>query len=106
MALSDGATPVLRGKEWKLAQSRVLGPTVIYQDNKGVIILMTNGRNAKSRTRHHLNVRFFFVSDRIQMEHLSIVYASNGEMIADLMTKSVIGKFYIFLRSRMFGTHT
>ena len=105
VALSDGATPVLWGREWMLAQGHVLGPTIIYQDNQGVIALLTNGRNARNRTRH-LNVRFFFIKNRIEMGHLSAVYMPNDRMIADLMTKSVTGKLLISLRSRMFGTYT
>ncbi len=104
VALSDGATPVLWGREWMLAQGHVMGPTVVYQDNIGVIALMTNGCHARNRTRH-LNVRFFFVSDRIKMGHLSALYAANDMMIVDLMTKSVMGKFFVDLRSRMFGTY-
>jgi hypothetical protein len=104
VALSDGATPVLWGREWVLAQGHVIGPTVIYQDNLGVIALMTNGRNARNRTRH-LNVRYFFVKDRIRMKHLLAVFTPNEEMIADLMTKSVMGKLFVNLRARMFGTY-
>jgi hypothetical protein len=102
VALSDGATPTLWGREWVLAQGHELGPTTIYQDNQSVIALMTNGRNARNRTRH-LNVRYFFVRDRIKLKHLLAVYLSNDKMIADLMTKSVMGKLFVSLRSRMFA---
>ncbi len=93
-ALSDEATPVLWGREWMLVQGHALGPTTIYQDNLGVIAIMTNGRNVRNRTRH-LNLRFFFVRNRIEMKHLLVVYAANEYMIADLMTKPVTGALFI-----------
>ncbi len=44
--------------------------------------------------------------DRIKLKNLLTVYLSNDKMIADLMTKSVMGKLFVSLRSRMFGTST
>jgi hypothetical protein len=64
VALSDGATPVLWAREWIRAQGHAILTVTIYQDNLGVIALMTNGRNVRNRTRH-LHVRYFFIKDRI-----------------------------------------
>lgn len=47
VALSDGCTMVLWAREWLIAQGYTnLGPTIIFQDNQGVLSLMSSGRNA------------------------------------------------------------
>ena len=67
VGLSDGSSAVLWAREWLLDQGYRLPPTVIYQDNQGVLSLLRKGRHMKQRTRH-LNVRFFFIKDVSQRE--------------------------------------
>ncbi len=100
VALSDGVSVVLWGREWILAQGYDLGPTVVYQDNKGVLNLMRNGRNNKERTKH-LNIRYFFVQDRVKNGELVLEYINTKDMLADLMTKPVNGALLKHLRSKM-----
>ena len=64
VGLSDESTKVIWAREWLLSQGYKLAPTLIYQDNKSVLSLMSTGRTTKQRTKH-LNVRHFFIRDRI-----------------------------------------
>ena len=82
-----------------------LGPTMVYQDNQGVLALMSNGRNPPQRTKH-LNVRYFFMVDRILSKELCLAYMPTGKMIADLMTKPVNGKLFLYLRDLLMGLRT
>ena len=79
-----------------------MGPTLIYQDNKSVLSVMYTGRTTKQRTKH-LNVRYFFVRDSIQKMELKLEYLPTKLMIADLMTKPVVGKLLVSLRNAMLG---
>ena len=102
VSLTDGSTLVLWSREWVLSQGHKLGPTIIYQDNKSVLSLMDTGRTTKQRTKH-LNVRYFYIRDRIQKNELRLDYLPTGSMIADLMTKPLLGKLLISLRTAMLG---
>jgi hypothetical protein len=102
VCLSDGSSLVIMAREWMICQGYKLGPTVIYQDNKSVLSLMTTGRTMKQRTKH-LNVRYFFVMDRIKNQELRLEYLPTKLMIADLFTKPVVGKLLVSLRSAMLG---
>jgi hypothetical protein len=106
VALSDGCTMVLWAREWMIAQGYInLGPTVIFQDNQGVLALMKNGRSAQQRTKH-LNVRYFFVIDRVAKGELKLEYMPTATMIADLMTKPVNGRLFVRLRAKLLGIST
>lgn len=106
VGLSDGCTMVLWAREWLIAQGYTnLGPTMVYQDNQGVLALMSNGRNPRQRTKH-LNVRYFFMVDRILSKELCLAYMPTGKMIADLMTKPVNGKLFLYLRDLLMGLCT
>jgi hypothetical protein len=100
---SDGATPVLWCREFVKSQGYALKPTIIFQDNMGVIALMTNGRSCKNCTTHYLNIRYFFIRDRIGMNDVVLSYCPTKRMLADLMTKPVTGNLFIALRDEMMG---
>lgn len=102
VGLSDGASSVLWAREWLLAQGYTLSPTVIYQDNQGVLSLLAKGRNMKQRTRH-LNVRYFFFKDRITKGEIELKYLPTKEMVADIMTKPVSGALMSKLRGVLLG---
>ena len=43
-----------------------LATTTIYQDNKSTIILAENGKTSSSKRTKHLDIRYFFVTDKIK----------------------------------------
>ncbi len=90
--LTDESTLVLWSTKWILSQGHKLGSTLIYQDKESMLPLMDTGRTSKQRTKH-LNVRYFYMRDRIQKEELHLDYLPTGSMTAELMMKpSILGK--------------
>ena len=76
--------------------------TVVYQDNKSTILLAKNGRKSSSKRTKHINVRYYFVKDRIDKKELTIEYCNTDNMIADYFTKPLQGiKFQTFLKEIM-----
>ena len=39
---------------------------IVYQDNKSDIILEKNGKDSSSKRTKHINIRYYFVTDRIE----------------------------------------
>lgn len=71
--------------------------TVLYQDNKSTILLANNGRASVGKRSRHINIRYFFVKDRIANGELRIEYCPTLEMWGDFFTKSLQGVlFYKF----------
>ena len=48
------------------AQGYQIQDSVVYQDNQSAMLLANNGRASSSKWTRHMNIRYFFVTDRIQ----------------------------------------
>ena len=72
--------------------------TIMYQDNQSEILLKNNGRASSSKRTKHLNIRCFFITDRIKKGDLHIEYCPNDNMVADFFTKPLQGKKFIQFR--------
>jgi hypothetical protein len=97
IAVSDGLSEVIWARNFLLNQGVRLGPAVVYQDNKSTMALMAKGRSTSSRTKH-INIRYFFVKDRVESGEVVITYAPTEAMIADLLTKPLQGELFRRLR--------
>ena len=54
--------------------------------------LEKNGRaSSGKRTSRHINIRYFFIADRIASGELSVSYCPTDEMVGDFFTKPVQG---------------
>ena len=71
--------------------------TILYKDNQSAILLEKNGRKSSSKRTKHLNCRFYFITDRINSNELSVKCCPTEEMTGDFYTKPLQGKlFYKF----------
>jgi Reverse transcriptase (RNA-dependent DNA polymerase) len=61
--------------------------TILYQDNKSAILLAKNGRASSSKRTRHLNIRYYFITDRIASKELTVEYCPTEDMLADFFTK-------------------
>ena len=68
--------------------------SIIYQDNQSAILLAKNGRGSSSKRTRHINIRYFFVADRIASKEVKVEYCPTGEMIADYFTKPLQGSLF------------
>jgi len=73
------------------AQGWGLTDNVVMQDNKSTMLLEKNGKASSSKRMKHINVRYFFVTDRIAKGDLRVEWCPTAEMIGDYMTKPLQG---------------
>jgi hypothetical protein len=73
-------------------------PCTIYQDNKSAILLEENGRASSSKRTRHINVRYYFVTDRIKNGEIKIEYCPTEQMMADFFTKPLQGVLFTKFR--------
>ena len=69
----------------------ILRPTKVYQDNMSAMQLEKNGKASSGQRTRHINIRYFFVTDRVNKNEVEMVYCPTGEMMADLLTKPLQG---------------
>ena len=100
VGLSDSANQIIWVRNFMSGQGYVMEPAIIYQDNKSTIQLINNGRSNSEKTRH-VNIRYFFLTDRIKTNEIKIEYKSTKEMLADILTKPLQGEQFRALRNQL-----
>jgi len=76
--------------------------TILFQDNKSTMLLLNNGKASSSKRTRHLNIRYFFLSDRIANGELRVEFCPTDDMVADYFTKPLQGeKFRKFRKTIM-----
>ena len=73
-------------------------PVCAYQDNTSTVFMAEKGRSTSDRTRH-INVRYFWIKDRIDTGELELKYLATKDMIADILTKPLQGELFRKLRA-------
>ena len=66
--------------------------TIMYQDNQLEILLEKNGRSSSSKRTKHLNIRYFFITDRIKKGDIHIEYCPTDNTVATFFTKPLQSK--------------
>jgi hypothetical protein len=83
------------------AQGYRVTDNVIFQDNQSAILLEKNGRASSSKRTRHINIRYFFVADRIAQGEVSVEYCPTKEMLADVFTKPLHGGLFKTFRNQI-----
>ena len=103
VGLSDGTPTVLWVKNFLESQGYDVGPAVIHQYNKSTTILAEKGKSTTNRTRH-INIRYFFIKDRIESGDVKVIYTQTEKMVADFFSKPLQGKLFEEFRDIIMNT--
>jgi hypothetical protein len=85
------------------AQGYQVKDNVLFQDNKSAILLEKNGKASSSKRTKHINIRYFFITDRVNKGDVSLVWCPTGDMIGDFMTKPLQGALFRKFRDQIMG---
>jgi hypothetical protein len=86
VAASDCATPAINVLNTVKCQGLAVQQLIIEQDNQSTLAMIANGR-ATGPTSRHINIRYFWLNDRLAQGEISMRYMPTDEMTADLLTK-------------------
>ena len=76
---------------------------VLYQDNQSTMKLEQNGKASSGKCTGHINIRYFFITDRIARKEVAIQYCPTKEMVADYFTKPLQGELFYKFRDQIMG---
>jgi hypothetical protein len=76
--------------------------SVMYQDNKSTILGIEKGGGSFKRTKH-IKIRFFWVKALVDEGVLRIEYVPTVEMVADMLTKPLVGVAFNYLSRKITG---
>jgi Reverse transcriptase (RNA-dependent DNA polymerase) len=91
IAVAEVLPQILWTQYFLEAQGYTCDESIVYQDNKSAILLEKNGTASSSKRTRHINIRYYFVTNRIAAGELSVAYCPTKEMIADFFTKPLQG---------------
>jgi len=94
VGVDDALPMVLWARHFLEAQGYEVQDNVVYQDNQSAILLERNGRASSGRRTRHINIRYFFASDRISKGELKVQYCPTMDMVADFFTKPLQGNLF------------
>ena len=66
----------------------------------------TNGRNSCTGNSRHIEIKYFWVKDRVDRKEIKIQYCPTWLMLADYFTKALQGSLFVKYRNIIMGyTH-
>ena len=68
------------------------------------MLLERNGKASSSKRTKHINVRYFFITDRISKGEVRVEWCPTKEMVADFMTKPLQGSIFTKFRDLIMGS--
>jgi hypothetical protein len=85
------------------AQGYSLSENLFFQDNVSAMRLEKNGRASAGQKSKHIDIRHFFIKDRIVTERLLIEHCPTESMLADFFTKPLQGALFRKFRDVIMG---
>jgi hypothetical protein len=98
VGVDDVSAQILWTRYFLEEQGYKISENTLYQDNQSAMLLENNGRASSSKRTRHINVRYFFVTDRIKSKEVKVEYCPTGDMVADYFTKPLQGSAFWKLR--------
>ena len=103
VGVDDMMPSILWTRYFLKAQGYHVSDNIIFQDNKSSMLLERNGKASSSKRTKHINVRYFFVTDRISKGEVRVEWCPTKDMIADFMTKPLQGSLFKKFRDLIMG---
>ena len=73
------------------------------QDNESAIRLERNGRASAGQKSRHINIRHFWITDRLRSDVIQLEHCPTDTMLADFLTKPLQGNLFRKFRSVLLG---
>ena len=103
VGVDDMMPSILWTKYFLKAQGYHVNDNIIFQDNKSTMLLERNGKASSSRRTKQINVRYFFITDRIAKGEVRVEWCPTKQMVADFMTKPLQGSAFRNFRNLIMG---
>jgi len=84
-------------------QGYTIKEIILFQDNESAIKMETNGRMSCTSNSKHIDIRYFFVKDRVDKREIEIHHCPTAKMVADYFTKPLQGGLFRKLRRIVMG---
>ena len=67
---------------------------IIEQDNTSAIQLESNGKRSSTRCTKHIDIRYFYVTDKVKDGTVQVTYKPTTDVPGNYLTKSLTGSLF------------
>jgi hypothetical protein len=103
VSVDDCMPMILWSRYFLLEQGYNVEENILFQDNRSAMLLEKNGKASSRKRTKHINIRYYFVTDRIAKGELKVQWCPTTEMVADYMAKPLQGKLFRRFRDLIMG---
>ena len=95
LIVADDAMPHMLWTRYFLeAKGYGIGKNILYQDNMSAMLLEKNRKKYSTKNTKHINVRYYFIKDRIETGDVVIEHFPTEEILEDNFTKPLQGALF------------
>ena len=91
IGIDDKISKVIWTKKFIEHQGFKIKVNIVYQDNESTIKLGKNGKESSGKRTRNFDIKYFYVSYLIARDELEIRYCHTDAMVADFMSKPLVG---------------
>jgi hypothetical protein len=91
------------GKRPSWKHRYTLKDNVFHQDNQSTIRFKKNGRKSCGPNPRHIDIRYFFIQNRIGLANIDVQLCPTEQMLADFFTKPLQGNLFQKFREVILG---
>jgi hypothetical protein len=91
VGVDDAMSSIVWTRNFLQAQGYNVTDNIVYQDNQSAMLLEKNGQASSGKRTRHIDIRYFFIKDRIANNELRIEYCPTDDMLSDILTKPLQG---------------
>ena len=84
-------------------QGYELEVNILFQDNQSAMKMERKGRNSCTGNSRHVNIRYFWIKDRIVKGEVDLKYCPTEKMLADYYTKALQGSAFMRFIDTLFN---
>ena len=106
IGVDDVVSKVLWTKLFLESQGHKVKSNVIFRDNTSSMKLEENGKASSGKRTRHWNITYFYITDLIQRGEVTIEYCPTDAMLADYMSKPLVGSKFLHFRKMIMGIIT
>ena len=76
------------------AQGQNIADNLLYQENMNSVLLEKNGRRSSTMRTRHIDIRYFFIKDRVESGEVHIEHCPTFVMLPEHFTKPLQGALF------------
>ena len=103
VAVSEALAQALWTSSFLRNQGYEVKNALLKQDNQAAIRLHENSIMSRKKKSRYIDIRFFFIKDRIEKGDIKIAFCGTDDMLADYLTKPLQGAVFRRFRDAIMG---